>query len=87
MNDLVVSGIRTIVPIVVGSVLAWLAQKNFNIDKDTAVQFATGLAIALYYLVARVLERRWPAAGLLLGSKKQPAYVPPTPGVEEPPAG
>lgn len=86
-DSIIPSMIRTVVPIIVGSVIGYLAQKGFNIDKDLAVQFTVAACIAGYYLLARVLERRWPAAGALLGSTKQPTYPPNPPSVEPPPGG
>lgn len=74
---MVPSLIRTYVPIAVGAVLAWLASRGVNVDDGAAqglVAFLTALLSALYYAVARLLESRWPQAGWLLGSPKQPTY-------------
>jgi hypothetical protein len=73
VNDTIVSLIRTWVPVVVGTVIAYLANKGFNIDvNQNAVVAAT---IAVYYALARFLEKRWPFLGFLLGVPKEPAYV------------
>lgn len=80
MNDLVVSFIRTYVPIAVGTFLSWLATKGLEIDAQTGaglIAFLTGVLIAAYYGVVRFLERSWPAFGILLGSKKTPEYTEP----------
>ena len=68
--------IRTYVPIVVGWGIAQLADILGPVDVDTEqVSLAvTGLVIAVYYAAARWAEQRWPAAGWLLGSRKQPTY-------------
>jgi hypothetical protein len=82
VNDVVLSSIRTVVPIIVGSVIGFLAQKGFDIDRDAAVTTAVGLCIGVYYLLVRFTEHKWPAAGVLLGSKKQPVYLEPSPPPE-----
>jgi hypothetical protein len=82
MNDVVLSSIRTVVPIIVGSVVAFLAQKGFDIDKDAAILVVSGLCIGVYYLLVRFTEHKWPAVGVLLGSKKQPVYLEPSPPPE-----
>jgi hypothetical protein len=80
LNDTAVSLIRTWVPVAVGAVLAFLANKGFNIDlNQTAV---TGVVIAVYYALARFLEKRYPFLGFLLGVPKEPAYE----GTPGPPA-
>lgn len=91
MNDLAVSIIRTVVPTVVGAVVAWLVfvgavvawlvARGINIDDTTAAQLVaalTAVLTAVYYAVARLAERKWPNAGWLLGTPKQPSYSGPT---------
>lgn len=70
------SYIRTYVPIVVGWAIAQLAETlgPLDVDTETVSLAVTGLVIAVYYAAARALEKRWPAAGWLLGSTKQPTY-------------
>lgn len=78
-NNFVISQIRTYVPILVGAVIAWLATLGLNLDADTAtglVIFLTGTLQAVYYFVARVIERKFPQAGsVLLGSSAKPVYT------------
>lgn len=78
MNDpLVISFIRTVVPIAVGQIGAFLAAKGLDIDKnslDGLQAFLGGLISSLYYLVVRVLERKYPKAGVLLGIAAKPTY-------------
>lgn len=71
MSDLVVSGIRTLVPLAV----AWLVT-TVGLDIDTAQATANliGLLTVVWYGVARLLEQRWPAAGWLLGRPATPTY-------------
>lgn len=77
MQDIFTSFIRTTVPIIVGSVVAFLAARGVNLD-DNAVAgltaFLSGLFSAVYYLLVRVIEKRYPQAGWLLGSPKPPTY-------------
>ena len=78
MNDLVTSFIRTYVPVIVGSLIAWLAARGINVDEQTsgaAVTALTGAIILAYYTVVRLLERKFPKIGVLLGSSKKPEYT------------
>lgn len=77
MHDLIVSVIRTWVPILMGSIFTYAATAGIEIDDVTRVNLIaglTGLVSALYYFVARLLENKWPAFGLLLGIRKTPKY-------------
>lgn len=78
MADLATSFIRTIVPIVVGAIVSFLATKGIAIDEQAAAglaAFLAGLVSAVYYIIARLLEQKFPQAGLLLGSTKKPEYT------------
>lgn len=78
MADLVPSLIRTYVPILVGQVAAWLALKGVQLDDATVVAATaalSGLLSAVYYLVVRLLEQKFPQLGILLGSAKKPEYT------------
>lgn len=78
MHDLLISYIRTFVPVAVGSVASWLLTLGVELDAETqaaAITAGTGLLIAAYYVVARALERKWPAFGFLLGSRVEPEYA------------
>ncbi|CAM3433971.1 hypothetical protein [Stackebrandtia soli] len=82
MSDYLVSLIRTWVPVAVGSVAAWLTAHGVDLNTATTTALTTGgtaVAAAVYYAAARALERRWPAAGYLLGTKRPPTYTPPAP--------
>jgi len=77
MGDALVSLIRTWTPIVVGSFIAWLLTMGVVLEPTTEANLAvglTGVVIAAYYALARLLERKWPFFGVLLGSVKQPTY-------------
>lgn len=78
MNDFVTSLIRTYAPLAVGAVAGWvLATFGFEVPKEQVAE-VTALAIAgataVYYAGARLLEKRWPALGWLLGRPAQPRY-------------
>lgn len=79
MNDFITSLIRTWTPVFVGSVISWLATRGLDIDPADAAGLATaltGIIIAAYYLLARLIERKLPSVGgLLLGSSKKPEYT------------
>ena len=65
MNDLVTSIIRTVVPTVVGAVLAWLLARGVTVDPATETQLTAALVAlltAVYYAAARLAESRWPAS-------------------------
>lgn len=77
MNDFVTSLIRTWTPMLVGAVVSWLATRGVNLDPEAAAglaAFIAGLFSALYYLLVRLIERKYPEAGVLLGSTKKPNY-------------
>ncbi len=80
MNNVVISLIRTWVPIIVGSVVAWLAAKGWNLDPTSSgglIVFLTGLFSAAYYTVVRALESTFPWLGFLLGHTAKPTYIKP----------
>lgn len=77
MSNFVDSLIRTYAPIIIGAVVSWLAVRGFEIDPETsaaAVIALTGALQAAYYGLARLLESRWPNAGLLLFRRSTPDY-------------
>jgi len=78
MSDLFTSIVRTIVPVIVGSIASFLATKGIDLDAATLAglsAFLAGLFSAVYYLIVRLLEQKFPQLGLLLGSKKTPEYT------------
>lgn len=73
MTAFIYSIIRTLVPIIVGSVISAFAVAGMQIDKageEGLTIFLTGAFISIYYLVVRLLEKRWPGVGILLGVAK-----------------
>jgi len=81
MNDYAVSLIRTYAPIVAGAIISWLISLGLDVGAEANVGltvFLTAVATGLYYLLARLLEARWPVMGrFLLGSSRKPEYTPP----------
>lgn len=75
MNPFIASLIRTIVPIVVGSILGLLTRIGLDIDVEGQQALATLIDSALigaYYIVVRLIETKVPQAGWLLGLAKTP---------------
>lgn len=80
LSTLVTSAIRTGVPMVVGFVVSWFTARGLELDENSVagmVSFLTALIGWVYYLIARVIEMKFPKFGWLLGSKSQPKYVKP----------
>lgn len=73
IGDFVASLIRTYVPLLVGMLVAWGVLPADS--SEPAIVTLTGLASGAYYLGARLLERRWPIFGWLLGLPKAPTYT------------
>ena len=77
MNSFITSLIRTYVPIIVGAIASYLITLGVELDAETQaglVVALTGVLQAVYYLVVRLIERKFPQAGVLLGSAKQVVY-------------
>ncbi len=68
--------VRTIVPIVVGAVLGWLAAANVPVDPDfegTLTTLLTAVLTTAYYVAVRLFETYIsPKLGWLLGYAKTP---------------
>lgn len=94
LHDYLISLIRTVVPVGIGAVLAWLAsQLGIVIDSEASaglVAAVVAVAIGGYYALVRALEQRWPFFGVLLGKPAAPAYEggtqPATRGITYPPS-
>ena len=78
MSTFVTSLIRTIVPMCVGALAAWLLQIGIGLPETAFTALEATLTVGLgaaYYAGVRWLEQRWPAAGWLLGAAVQPVYA------------
>lgn len=77
MNDIVTSAVRTVVPYVIGAVVAWLGNKGLHVN---SAQVASATAIvtfgvgSVYYVLVRFLESKVPKLGFLLGVPSKPTY-------------
>lgn len=70
---------RTVVAIAVGALIAWLTSRGIEVPADAEAGLVialTGVVTALWYGIARALEKRWPWLGVLFGSLRQPEYRP-----------
>lgn len=83
MTAFVLSIVRTLVPVIVGTVISWLAVLGLEIDEsgqEGLSIFLTGLFIAIYYLAVRLIGQKFPGVEILLGSAKSPdSYTKGTP--------
>lgn len=78
MNAYATSLIRTVTPVVVGAVTAWLVAHGFPAVDSAAVEgWLTPVLIAAYYAAIRAAEARWPQVGWLLGKAAQVVYAAP----------
>ena len=75
MTDYGRSLIRTIVPLLVGTLVAWLATRGVNVDQALILPAADAIFTALYYGIVRFFETKFPKAGWLLGVPGAPSYA------------
>jgi len=77
LSNFAIAVIRTLVPIVVGWVVALLAAANIPISPEVetgAVLSLSTLVASLYYIGVAWLERRFKWVGWLLGVARNPVY-------------
>ena len=74
MSDYVVSVIRTIVPALVGLIIAGLANVGIDIDQPALEAFLTSLIIGAWYALARWLEANVSWLKWINGYVKAPTY-------------
>lgn len=77
MSNFVTSLTRTYAPIIIGGLVSWLATLGLQLDSETTAALViafTGFIQALYYTVVRLLEKKWPKLGILLGKATTPDY-------------
>lgn len=72
-EDVKQSLIRTLVPIIVGAVMASVIGPY--VDESALRDLLAGLIAGGYYTLVRLIETRLPGAGVLLGSRRQPLYL------------
>lgn len=66
--------IRTIVPMIVGWIVSVLTGWGLDADSATVTQLVVAIVGAVYYIIVRLLEKKFPKLGWLLGSPKTPVY-------------
>lgn len=79
VNDALVALVRTVVPVVVGALLAWGAQLGLGFTPGTSALLEvllTAVFTAAYYAGVRALSARWAWFGWLLGYPVDPTYSP-----------
>lgn len=80
MTDLAVARIRTLVPAVIGGLIAYLADTfGIILGEGSSMELIIGVtsgAVWLYYVAIRQLAEKWPGVGILLGVNKAPTYTP-----------
>lgn len=75
-NNVFVSIKRTLIPVLVGSILAGLTALGLDVDPEALLSVLTGIYSSAYYLLARYLEAKNPLFGkILLGNEAQPLYL------------
>lgn len=70
------SVIRTVVPYLTALLIAKLAEWGLDINPGDAQGLVVAVVGSVYYVAVRFVEQKWPNAGWLLGSKRQPQYLP-----------
>lgn len=69
------SFVRTLVPFAVGQIVAFAASLGIEVSESQEAAFTTVLGFvvaAIWYVVFRWLEQKWPKLGIFLGWAKTP---------------
>ena len=78
--------VRTVVPVIVGAIASYLITLGVTLQEDVMAALSviiTAAATAIYYIVVRWLEQKFPKIGILLGYAAVPAgYIPPAERVD-----
>jgi hypothetical protein len=75
LKDYELSVRRTVVPAIVGIVLAQAARANFVLPAEHVAGLVEAVFVTVYYSVVRIVERYVPEVGILLGAFTQPRYT------------
>jgi len=73
-GDVSASIIRTLTPLIVGLIMSVVGSEVADIDPSTLTACVTTVLTAAYYILVRLLEKRWPKAGFLLLLPIRPRY-------------
>jgi hypothetical protein len=74
LKDYELSVRRTVVPAVVGLILAQAARNNLDLPAEHVTGLVEAVFITGYYSIVRMVERYVPEAGVFLGAFIQPRY-------------
>jgi hypothetical protein len=74
LSDYELSVRRTVVPALVGIVLAAAARANLDLPAEHVTGLIEAVFITVYYATVRMVERYVPEAGVFLGAFVQPRY-------------
>jgi len=75
MSNYSKSAVRTITPIVVGYIVALLIKAGIHVTSMQVMTVLGPVSSAVYYLVVRAIEQKFPKAGMLLGHPAAPEYT------------
>lgn len=75
MNDHIIAIIRTIVPMLAGAAITFLATYGIEIESAALEAVLFPIISGAYYVVARALASTVPAFGWLLGHPAKPEYT------------
>ena len=75
LKDYELSLRRTVMPVIVGLVLAQAARANLTLPAEHVQGVVEAVFIMGYYALVRAVERYVPEAGVLLGAFIQPRYT------------
>ena len=80
LYDYLASLWRTVVPLLVGTLAAWLAHAGLHVDSAAATAWLTAAFTGVYYALFRLAEAHLGSAwGWFLGLARPPAYTKPAP--------
>jgi hypothetical protein len=74
LRDYELSVRRTVVPALVGIILAATARANLDLPAEHVTGLIEAVFITGYYSIVRMIERYVPEAGVFLGAFIQPRY-------------
>lgn len=67
--------VRTAVPLLVQWLLTVAGLEQLGVTSEQVTPAVASVVTLVLYVVVRLLERRWPAAGWLLGFPQAPTYA------------
>lgn len=75
VRDMLISMVRTIVPLIAGFILTLAARAGIDISGELATMFTYTIVTGVYYALIRILEVKFPWFGILLGWKAEVKYA------------